>query len=115
MPDVMLRVAPRVAADFSGLAQRAYGASQSVYGVPFNGPGGMLDLTETGALRQRAARYSAAGTTVKASVASVRYAKYQLKHGFLPMRGRLPQAWRDRIDAIVREEIERELKLKGLA
>lgn len=115
LPSVMTAAAPRVATEFSTLADRAFGSASSVYGVPFAGVGGRLDLHESGTLGARATRYTAAGTTVRASVGAVRYARYQLKHGFLPARGRLPQAWRDRVDAIVREEIARELARGGLS
>jgi hypothetical protein len=115
LPTVMVRVAPRAAAAFSGLARQSYSSASSVYGSPFVGVAGRLDLTVSGTLGSRATRYTATGTTVRASVGSVRYARYQLKHGFLPARGRLPQAWRDRVDAIVREEIEREISRGGLS
>lgn len=114
LPGVMTRVAPRVAAEFSDLARTAFESRRSVYGAPFTSPTqGAIDLRESGALGSRATRYTASGTTVRASVASVRYARYQLKHGFLPAKGRLPQAWKDRIEAIIAEEIDREMAKVG--
>lgn len=108
LPEVGARLAPLVAARFTSLARGAFDSGRSVYGTPFTSDtGGALDLNESGALRSQALRYSATGTKVRASVDSVRHARYQLKHGFLPGRA-LPLAWEQAAAEVIDAELERE-------
>jgi hypothetical protein len=105
LPEVGAKLAPLVAAEWTRLAQQAFSAGESVDGVPFTGRSGAIDLHKSGALGSVATRYSAVGTKVRASVEAVRYARFQLKHGFLPRA--IPGRWVAAADAIVTRELER--------
>ncbi len=100
-PELAKAVAAKAAPRLTTLAQQAFG-SQSVYGVPY--PSG-VDLHESGRLKSEATRYTAHGTKVRASVAAVRHARYQLKHGYLPAKGRVPAAWEAEIRKLAQAEI----------
>lgn len=107
LPEVATSIAPKVAAMFTAEAQRSFDAGQSVHGVPFTGNNGdALDLRESGAIRSNAVRYTATGATIRASVGSVRHARYQLKHGFLPRR--IPTDWRAKAAQIIDAELTKE-------
>lgn len=106
LPAVGARVAKRAAERFSELARASFDAGESVGGSSF-GPG--VTLKKSGALRARALAYLALGAAIRASVASVPYARYQLKHGFLPRTGQIPAAWRDELARIAVEELRLEL------
>lgn len=106
---IAARVATRVAARLSELAQESFDAGQSVYGTSFEGKHGSLDLKESGRLRGKALRYEAHGTKVRCSVASVPYARYLIKHGILPRTGTLPSKWSDEITRIANDEIAKAL------
>lgn len=111
-PALAARVASRVAPVLTGLAQRAYDARQSPYGVPWGpGKGGdSLDLHETGALRAKALTYTASGPRIRASIMSVRYGRYHIHRGILPRSGQqMPVAWQRVVTDIAREEIGAEL------
>lgn len=114
LPRVGAVVAKRGAAAFSARAAAAFAARESVYGAPFGtGKDGPIDLEESGALKGKALAYSAHGTTIKASVGAVRYARYQLKHGILPLRGKLPADWRAELEAIADEELTKAAEGRG--
>lgn len=106
LPAVGARVAKRGAELFSQKAQQAFDAKESVYGVPFkDGSHGPVDLVDEGTLREKALTYTAHGTTIKASLGAVPYARYQMKHGILPQRGKLPADWQAELAKIGDEEL----------
>lgn len=107
LPSVGARVAERAAEAFSAKAQAAFDAQQSVYGAPFKAgsAGNEVDLNVTGALREKALKYTPHGTTVKASVGAVPYARYQLKHEILPRPGKLPADWSAELSKIADDEL----------
>lgn len=107
-PLVASKIAERAAARLTELAQEAFDSQSSVYGAPYrSGVSGPVDLVESGALRSKATKYEATGTKVRATVAAVRYAKYQLKRGFLPRRGSLPAEWDAELRRIATEELRK--------
>ncbi len=108
LPSVTSRISERVAVRLSELAQEAFAAKRSVYGDPY--PEGRLapiDLFESGELQKRAVGYRSAGRRVYASVSALRYARYLIKHGFMPKRGakNMPPTWDAEIRAIAEEEL----------
>lgn len=105
LPSVVEKVAVRSAAELTTLARASFDARQSVYGDPFP-PG--VDLYESGKLRELAVQYAPLGTRIRASVASVRYAKYKIKHGILPRGG---QALPASFDAAIGEAATDELAI----
>lgn len=108
LPTVTAKVAARVAPRLSELAAEAYDARRSVYGEPWGTgeSGDPIDLYESGTLKGRALGYLAAGRTVRASVSTVKYARYQIKRGILPRGGaKLPPAWEAEIRRIAGEEL----------
>ena len=107
LPEVRAKVAARAAERLSDLARESFDAGRDVVGQTFGvgADGKPLTLVKTGKLREQALDYEAQGTRVRASVASVPYAKYQLKHGFLPAGRTLPAAWDAAVDQIAQEEI----------
>lgn len=108
LPRVGEAVARRGAELFSQKAQQAYDAQESVYGKPFGlGKEGPIDLKVEGTLREKALRYSPHGTTIKASVGAVPYARYQLKHDILPRVGKLPADWSSELSAISDDELSK--------
>lgn len=108
LPAVPAKIAARVAPAFSALAQQAFAGHQSPYGDAW-APG--VDLVESGALRDRAIRYTAEGGRVRATIGAVKYARYQLKQGILPKAGALPSAWYDQLKSIADDELEKALVL----
>ena len=107
LPEVATSIAPKIAAMFTAEAQRAFDSGQSVHGVPFTSDTGeALDLKESGAIRSSAVRYTSTGATIRASVGSVRHARYQLKHGFLPRR--IPAEWSTKAAQIIDDELTKE-------
>jgi hypothetical protein len=108
LPEVAAKVAEKGAARLTQLAQEAFDAGQSVYGGAWQPGlhGDQLDLTESGTLKQKATRYVAEGTRIRASVAAVPYSKFHIKRGILPQRGKLPAAWDKEISRIAQEELE---------
>jgi hypothetical protein len=107
LPEVATSIAPKIAAMFTAEAQRAFDSGKSVHGVPFTSDSGeALDLRESGAIRSSAVRYTATGATIRASVGSVRHARYQLKHGFLPRR--IPVEWQAKAAQIIDAELTKE-------
>lgn len=105
-PEVATRVAARVAPAFSRLAREAYDAREGVDGAPF-GPG--VTLRKSGRLRARALEYTSSGSSVRASVSSVPYARYKIRFGILPAAGKLPESFRKALVDIAREELNRSL------
>ena len=105
-PEVAARVAARVAPAFSQLAKQSFDAHQSPSGDPW--PSG-IDLVESGSLREHATKYESHGTKVRANVARPRYARYQLKYGFLPRSGALPASWDATVTRIADQELQRSL------
>lgn len=107
MPSVRTAIARRGAEALSKLAREDFDAQRTPSGKPWKpGKGGRaLTLRRSGALEAAAVAYRAIGTVIRASVASVRYAKYQLGRGILPRA--LPEAWRSKLDEIAREELAR--------
>lgn len=100
LPEVNARIAVRGATLFSDLAQQDFDRREGVAGTTW--PSG-ITLNKTGALRRLAIRYEAIGTKIRASVTAVRYAKYQLKYGFLPRV--IPAEWSERLKQIADEEL----------
>ncbi len=113
LPATNAKIAERVADRFSDLARAAFDSQSSVYGAPFGqgSSGQPLDLHESGRMRSQAVNFTATGTTIRASVASVKYARYQLKHGILPRRGALPAEWASELRRIAREELDKAVRL----
>ncbi len=112
-PQLAANVAAKVAPVLSSLAQASFDAGESVYGVPFGtgDDGAPIDLNASGTLRARAVRYLATGTRIRATVGSVRYARYHIRHGILPLQGKLPAHWGAAIRAAAIPEIERAVQL----
>lgn len=107
LPEAATRIAPKIAAMFTAEAQRAFDSGTSAHGIPFVSESGeALDLHESGALRASAVRYTATGAIIRATVGSVRHARYQLKHGFLPRR--IPTEWRTKASQIIDAELTKE-------
>jgi hypothetical protein len=114
LPTVTERIASRVAVRLSELAQEAFDQKRTVYGDPYGvgTRGDEIDLFESGDLQRRAVGYRSAGRRVYASVSSLRYARYMLKHGFMPKRGaqNVPPAWSAEIRRIAEEELAAHLQ-----
>lgn len=111
LPSVGTRIAKRVAVDFSALSRAAFEARQTPAGKawePSKTTGKPITLKKSGELEHKATTYTATGTRVRASVLALRYARYQLRLGFLPRR--LPPAWNDRVKVISADEIARALR-----
>ena len=106
LPQVGDRVAKRAAERFSELARESFDAGEGVSGNSF-GPG--ITLKQSGELRAKALAYTAAGAAIRASVSSVPYARFQLKHNYLPRPGAIPTKWREELARIAGEELRREL------
>ena len=100
LPAASARVARAAAAEFSDRARAAIARRESVNGESF--PAGVT-LNKTGALAAVATRYEPIGNRVRASVGSLRYAKFQLRYGFLPRA--LPSAWADWLRDEARAEL----------
>ncbi len=113
LPEVCAKIATRGAAKFSELGQQAFDARQSPYGDAWGvGEDGQpIDLKQSGALREKAIRYTSVGTTIRSSVASVKHARYQLKRGLLPKAGRLPAAWEGALKTIAQDELAKAMAL----
>lgn len=107
LPQVQERIARRAADEFSRMARTDFEAQRTASGDPWKGKR-RVTLKRSGKLEAKATRYEATGTRVRASVASVPYARYQLKRGFLP-RG-LPAKWAARVREIATEEITAHLQ-----
>lgn len=109
-PKIAERVAAKVAPALSELAQQAFDAQQSPYGDKWGVgvDGKPIDLNESGAMRTKAIRYFPVGTKIRATVGSVRHARYQLKHGVLPRAGKLPSKWAEQVDRIAQRELAAE-------
>lgn len=109
------RTAARVAPELTAAALASFDARETPYGDAWapGHDGGDVDLYESGALKS-GLTFAATGTRVRC-VLGAKHAKYQIgKRQVLPPGGRaLPAAWRDRIDAVAREEIARTLKEAG--
>lgn len=105
LPEVRARIAARAADRFGELAREAFDAKVSVNGDAFGkrADGKPMTLVKSGRLRADAINYDSFGTRVRASVGSVPYGKYQLKHGILPRS--LPEQWDAELDAIAGEEL----------
>lgn len=107
-PELAANVAKRVAPALSGLAQEAYESQRGVNGESFgisSVDGHKLDLKKTGTLEAKAIKYEAIGTKVRATVGSIRYARFHIKRGLLPRGGAaLPAGWEGTIRRIADEE-----------
>lgn len=106
-PQLAARVAALSAPALAGLARASFAAQQNVYGDSFGtgAKGQPITLHKSGRLEAQAIRYEAVGTKIRSSVASLRYARYQIKRGFLPRGGgSLPTAWHHTIKRIAGEE-----------
>lgn len=102
LPQIAARVATGVAPRFHALAQQAFDARRSPYGSAW---GGNVTLTRSGRLRAAALSFSATGTKVRSSVASVPYARYHIWRGILPRGGAaLPPAWGAAIREVAAKE-----------
>lgn len=110
LPQVQTRIAKRTAEELSKLARQDFDAQRTASGQAWkpSKSGRRVTLKKTGTLESKATGYTAIGTRVRASVASVRYARFQLKRGFLPRR--LPAAWAEPVRAIASDEITRHLR-----
>lgn len=103
LPSVAAHVADRSAPEITDLARAAFDAGRTPYGSSF---GQGVTLNRSGRLRAGAVNYRATGTKISASVAAVPYARYQLKHGYLPARGAaLPASWSAVIDRAAQAEL----------
>ena len=109
LPQVQTAIARRVAAELSKLSHDDFEARTTPSGEPWKpGKGGRaLTLKKSGRLEQKATRFTATGTRVRASVADVPWARFQIKRGFLPRA--LPAAWAKRVREIASEEISKHL------
>ena len=109
-PGLAAKIAPKVAELMSQLAAKDFDARRSVYGAkswPNGKDGTQIDLRESGRLRSQAIQYVPVGTKIRATVAAVHYARYQLKHGLLPRSGKIPAAWAEEIDKLVTAELKK--------
>lgn len=108
LPDTRAAIAREVAPALTELAQASFAKQESPYGEPWppGSHGNELDLVEVGNLRALAVKYTATGTRVRATVASLRYAKYHIRRGILPRNGVLPLPWEERIRAIANRHLE---------
>lgn len=113
LPRVASKVAEKVADAFQERARAAFDAGVGVYGDPFVGDHGPLDLVKTGKLREKSLRYEAHGSRVRASIDGTRYAKYRIKHGILPRPGQLPGPWQEDVDRIADEVLTDAVRASG--
>jgi hypothetical protein len=104
-------VAPRVAAQFSALGRADFDARRSPSGdawKPNKGGKKVPSLRRSGTLEAAATAFRAFGHTVLASVAGVRYAKYQQPSRFVPSKKLSPQR-QAVVESIAEQEIRRAL------
>jgi len=110
LPEVTAKIAKRVAEAFTRLSEQAFDAQRRPDGGAWEaGENGTPKLNRTGRLRAAATRFEAVGSTVRASVGSVPYARYQARRGFLPTKT-LPAEWAEVARQIAREEIDRHMR-----
>lgn len=101
LPAVGSKVAADVAPQITDLARASFDAGLTPFGTPMG-----ATLNRSGRLRSQAVNYQATGRLVRASVGAVPYARYQLKHGYLPRGGGpIPQSWADTIDRAAQAEL----------
>ena len=94
------RVAKLSAGGVTSEAQRAFDAGQSPNGEawPATKTQGPRRLNDTGRLRAAATSFAAKGRRLVASIAGVKYARFQNPRLFLPKKP-IPDAWRAVIDS----------------
>lgn len=105
LPAVRARIAKRAAEEFSKMSKESFDAQQTPEGEPWKpGKGGRVPtLKKSGDLEKKATTYTASGSRVRAEALTLRYARYQLRRGFIPRK--LPPAWLARLREIATEEI----------
>lgn len=104
-------VAVRVADKFSILARANFDALRSPDGTPWRpGKGGKVStLRRSGALEAAATTVRAVGSTVRTSVAGIRYARYQNPSRFIPSTKKLSPERAAIVETVAEEEIRRAL------
>lgn len=104
-------VARRVADRFSTLARAQFDARRDPSGVPWKpGKRGKVPtLHRSGMLEHAAVTFRALGNTVRASVAGVRYARYQDPRRFVPSTKKLSPERKAIVEQIAEQEIRRAL------
>jgi len=102
------RVATEAAPALTSAAGASYDAGQTVYGTPrpLSVDGASLSLSRSGDTRATV-RFVRVGTIVRC-VLGTKYARYLIgKYAILPNgKAAIPEAWRQRLDAIARGAIE---------
>lgn len=109
LPGVGAKVAEQAAEELHDLAQGQWSAGQNPFGDPFGeGKTGPITLERTGAMKA-SEEFVPVGENILCRV-SVPYAKYQLKHGFLPRGSAIPQSWEKAISTKAEEALMGALK-----
>jgi hypothetical protein len=102
-------VAPRVAERFSAIAREDFDARRGPNGSPWkpNKSGKVPTLRRSGALESAATRFRAIGSSIRASVLGVRYARYQNPGRFMPSSKKLSPERAAVVEQIAEQEIRR--------
>lgn len=105
-------VAARVAPRFTALARSQFDARESPSGAawkPSKKTGKVPTLHRSGRLEQAATTFLAIGSTIRASIAGVRYARFQHPSRFLPSGKKLSPARTAIVEEVAEQEIRRAL------
>ncbi len=102
-------VAPRVAARFSAIARADFDARRGPSGKPWkpNKNGKVPTLRRTGELESAATAFRAFGSSIRASVLGIRYARYQNPGRFMPSSKKLSPERAAVVEQIAEQEIRR--------
>lgn len=107
MPEVAERAAARSADALTASFRASFDARTAPDGAPFRSTkdGRTPSLVASGRVRDRI-RFEAIGRKLRVSLASVPYARYLIRFGFLPRGGEpLPARWKATIDDAIKTEL----------
>jgi hypothetical protein len=105
LPGAGIKAAKAAAPELAELARASWDSGETPFGAPFVGKAGRpLTLHRSGELEDSES-FIPIGNKILVRVTAP-YARYQLKHGFLPQGGSIPQSW----EAAIAHEAEQALE-----